>query len=59
MKEVFMSRINKIENAISELEGGRFQKLGDAYLRKKYHFEKLEAKNQAVGEAQSWSNMNS
>jgi len=41
MKEVFMIRINKIESAIKELEGGRFQNLGDAYLRKKYHFEKL------------------
>lgn len=36
-----MIRINKIESAIKELEGGRFQNLGDAYLRKKYHFEKL------------------
>ena len=41
MKEVFMIRINKIESAIKELEGGRFQNLGDAYLRKKYHFGKL------------------
>ncbi|NLR04158.1 ATP-binding protein [Streptococcus mutans] len=36
-----MNRINKIENAIKELEGGRFQNLGDAYLRRKYHFENL------------------
>ncbi|WP_270661679.1 ATP-binding protein [Streptococcus anginosus] len=36
-----MSWINKIENAIKELEGGRFQNLGDAYLRKKYHFQNL------------------
>lgn len=33
-----MSLLNKIEQAIKELEGGRFQKLGDAYLRKKYGF---------------------
>ena len=33
-----MSLINKIEQAIKELEGGRFQKLGDAYLRRKYDF---------------------
>ena len=33
-----MTLINKIENAIKELEGGRFQKLGDEYLRKKYDF---------------------
>lgn len=33
-----MSLLNKIEQAIKELEGGRFQKLGDAYLRKKYDF---------------------
>ncbi|MDB8636749.1 ATP-binding protein [Streptococcus mutans] len=36
-----MSQINKIENAIKELEGGKFQNLGDAYLRRKYHFENL------------------
>ncbi|WP_057491008.1 hypothetical protein [Streptococcus orisasini] len=36
-----MSRINKIENAIKELEGGRFQNFGDAYLRRKYQFENL------------------
>lgn len=36
-----MSRISKIESAIRELEGVRFQKLGDAYLRKKYHLENL------------------
>ncbi|EGP65685.1 hypothetical protein HMPREF9182_1480 [Streptococcus sp. oral taxon 056 str. F0418] len=29
-----MTLVNKIENAIKELEGGRFQKLGDEYLRK-------------------------
>ena len=33
-----MTLINKLENAIKELEGGRFQKLGDEYLRKKYDF---------------------
>mgnify|MGYP000890407606 CR=1 FL=1 len=33
-----MTLVNKIENAIKELEGGRFQKLGDEYLRKKYDF---------------------
>ena len=33
-----MTLVNKIENAIKELEGGRFQKLGDEYLRKKYNF---------------------
>ena len=33
-----MSLINKIEQGIKELEGGRFQKLGDAYLRRKYNF---------------------
>ena len=33
-----MSLFNKIEQAIKELEGGRFQKLGDAYLSKKYDF---------------------
>ncbi|MDP5865945.1 ATP-binding protein [Streptococcus mutans] len=36
-----MNRINKIENAIKELEGGRFQNLGDAYLRRKYQFNNL------------------
>lgn len=33
-----MSLINKIEQGIKELEGGGFQKLGDAYLRRKYNF---------------------
>ena len=33
-----MTLVNKIESAIKELEGGRFQKLGDEYLRKKYNF---------------------
>ena len=33
-----MTLINKLENAIKELEGGRFQKLCDSYLRKKYDF---------------------
>ena len=32
-----MSLINKIEQGIKELEGGGFQKLGDAYLRRKYN----------------------
>lgn len=29
-----MTLINKLENAIKELEGGKFQKLCDSYLRK-------------------------
>lgn len=33
-----MTLINKLENAIKELEGGKFQKLCDSYLRKKYDF---------------------
>ena len=44
-----MSRINKIESAIKELEGGRFQYLGDACLRKKYHFEKLVSSGSQEG----------
>ncbi len=30
-----MTKINQIQNAISELEGGAFQKLADSYLVKK------------------------
>ena len=33
-----MSLRNKIEQHIKELEGGKFQKLGDAYLSRKYNF---------------------
>ena len=33
-----MSLRNKIEQHIKELEGGKFQKLGDAYLCRKYDF---------------------
>lgn len=36
-----MGLVNRIESAIKELEGGRFQKLGDAYLRRKYQFSNL------------------
>lgn len=36
-----MSKINIIQNAIKELEGGSFQKLFDAYLYKKYKFENI------------------
>ncbi len=37
-----MSKINVIQNAIRELEGGRFQKLFDAYLYKKYKFKNIQ-----------------
>lgn len=37
-----MSKINEIENAIIELEGGKFQKLLDAYLYKKYDFSNIQ-----------------
>ena len=38
-----MSKINNIQNAIKELEGGKFQKLFDAYLYKKFSFDKIQA----------------
>ncbi len=38
-----MSKINIIQNAIKELEGGSFQKLFDAYLYKKYKFTNIQA----------------
>lgn len=38
-----MSRINAIENAILELDGGKYQKLMDAYLVKKYKYENIQA----------------
>lgn len=34
-KVFIMSLRNKIEQHIKELEGGKFQKLGDAYLSRK------------------------
>ncbi|MFQ8704770.1 MAG: hypothetical protein ACLR9T_01800 [Thomasclavelia sp.] len=37
-----MSKINTIQNAIKELEGGSFQKLFDAYLYKKYKFTNIQ-----------------
>lgn len=37
-----MSKINVIQNAIKELEGGSFQKLFDAYLYKKYKFKNIQ-----------------
>lgn len=37
-KVFIMSLRNKIEQHIKELEGGKFQKLGDAYLSRKYNF---------------------
>ena len=37
-----MSKINIIQNAIKELEGGSFQKLFDTYLYKKYKFTNIQ-----------------
>lgn len=37
-----MSKINIIQNAIKELEGGSFQKLFDAYLYKKYKYTNIQ-----------------
>lgn len=37
-----MSKINIIQNAIKELDGGSFQKLFDAYLYKKYKFKNIQ-----------------
>ncbi len=44
-----MSKINKIQQAIKELEGGGFQKLFDAYLFKKYNFSNLQTLGVQVG----------
>lgn len=38
-----MGLINQIEAGIKELDGGKFQGLGDQYLIKKYHFSKIIA----------------
>ena len=38
-----MSLINTIENKIKELSGGEFQKLGDAFLAKKFPDYQLNA----------------
>lgn len=37
-----MSKINIIQNAIKELEGGSFQKLFDAYLYKKFKLTNIQ-----------------
>ena len=37
-----MGNINRIQNAIMQLEGGAFQKLFDAYLYKKYKFNNIQ-----------------
>lgn len=37
-----MSKINSIQNAILQLEGGTFQSLIDAYLYKKYQFDNIQ-----------------
>ncbi|MUK88205.1 hypothetical protein GMD78_07335 [Ornithinibacillus sp. L9] len=36
-----MSRLNRIQNEIKQLEGGRFQKLCDMYLYRKYNWENI------------------
>lgn len=38
-----MSRINMIENALTELDGGRFQKLAEAYLVRKLQLNTITA----------------
>ena len=37
-----MSKINSIQNAILQLEGGAFQSLVDEYLYKKYQFDNIQ-----------------
>lgn len=37
-----MSKVNAIQNAILQLEGGAFQSLVDEYLYKKYHFDNIQ-----------------
>lgn len=44
-----MGRINAIQNAILELDGGTFQKLLDAYLYKKYKFDNIHALGMQTG----------
>ncbi|MFD2386234.1 glutamate dehydrogenase [Enterococcus rivorum] len=36
-----MSRLNRIQNEIKQLEGGRFQKLCDTYLYRKRNWENI------------------
>ena len=43
-----MSKINQIQNAIRELEGGAFQKLADAYLHKK-GYERINPLGSVIG----------
>lgn len=40
---VSMSKINEIENAILQIEGGRFQKMVDQYLYRKYKYNNMHS----------------
>jgi len=43
-----MSKINQIQNKLLELDGGKFQKLADAYLHKK-GYEKINPLGSVIG----------
>ena len=44
-----MSKINEIEKAIVNLEGGRYQKLMDQYLFKRYGFTNIQCLDSQEG----------
>lgn len=44
-----MSKINEIEKAILQLEGGRYQSLMDQYLYKKYNFDNIQSLGSQLG----------
>ena len=44
-----MNKVNEIQKSILELEGGKYQKLMDAYLYKKYAFPNIEPYGAQVG----------
>lgn len=44
-----MSKWNQIQNRLSEIEGGLFQQIGDAYLRSKYGFVGMNRRGAMIG----------
>lgn len=44
-----MSKLNEIQNELAQIEGGRFQKIGDVYLIRKYGYTIIESRGSMLG----------
>ncbi len=44
-----MSKLNEIQQALTEIEGGRFQKVGDVYLLKSKGYKLFETRGSTLG----------